>query len=97
MYVSKWKDRRELLMTSTKHSHSMVNTTNRRKQVKVKPQTVHDYDVKMGEVDRSYKLLSYYCSHRKSISWYKKVFLHILEVEVIDAYFICKEAVKDPH
>ena len=51
----------------------------------------------MGGVDRSDQLLSYYSSHRKTIRWYKKVFLHILELAVINAYLIYKEAVKDPH
>ena len=70
-------------MISTKHIHSMVNTTNRRKQVKVKPQAVNNYNVNMGGVDQSDQLLSYYSSQRKTIRWYKKVFLHILELAVI--------------
>ena len=42
MCVSKWKDKREVLMVSTKHTHSKVNTTNSRKQVTVKQLAFHD-------------------------------------------------------
>ena len=97
MYVSKWKDKREVLMISTKHTHSMVNTTNRREQVKVKPQAVNDYNVNMGGVDRSEQLLSYYSSQRIIIRWYEKVFLHTVELAVNNAYLVYKEAVKDQH
>ena len=45
VYVSKWNDRREVLMISAKHTYSMVNTLNCRKQVKVKSQVVHDYNI----------------------------------------------------
>ena len=83
-------------MISTKHSHNMMNTENRRKQVKIKPQSVHDYNMNMGGVDNSDQFLLYYNFQRKTIRWYKKVFLHILELAVTNAYLVYKEAVKRP-
>ena len=74
VYVSKWKDKREVMMISTKHSHNMVNTENRRKQVKIKPQSVHDYNMNMGGVDNSDQLLSYYNFKGKPSGGTKKCF-----------------------
>ena len=48
VYVSKWKDKKEVLMIRTEENHNMMNTTNRRKQVKVKPQAVNECNVNQG-------------------------------------------------
>ena len=61
VYVSKWKDKREILMLSTKHQHRMVNCTSSCGHNKLKPMCVHDYNTNMGGVNRSDQLLSY-CS-----------------------------------
>ena len=52
--------------------------------------------VDVGNVPNSDQLLSYYNFQRKTILWYKKVFLHILELAVTNAYLVNKEAVKRP-
>ena len=87
VYVSKWKDKSEVLMISTRHAHSMLNTTSRRGAVKIKPKALHDYNMNMVGVDRA-KQLSYYSTPRKTIRWYKKVFLHLLDLAVMNAYIV---------
>ena len=65
--VSKWKDRREVLTISNKHtSPEMVPTTNRRGDQKMKPNIVRYYNDGMSGIDRTDQMLSYHSSLRKT-------------------------------
>ena len=94
VYVSKWKDKREILMLNTKHYHRRVNCTSSREHNKLKPMCVHDYNTNMGGFDRSDQLLSYCSTPRKTIKWYKKVFFHLLDIAVMNSYVLFKKLSK---
>ena len=83
--VSKWKDKRDILMLSTAHKHEMVRVKNRRGQETMKPAEIRDYNGSMGGVDRADQLMAYYCIPRKTIKWYKKVVFYLLDVSILNA------------
>lgn len=41
----------------------------------------------MSGVDRPGQMLSYYPCERKTLRWYKKVFIHILQQLLLNAFF----------
>ena len=84
--VSKWKDKRDVLTISNMHAVEMVETTNRRGNKKQKPNIVRDYNNGMSGVDKSDQMISYYDSLRKTIRWYKKVGLHVLDIMMHDSF-----------
>ena len=47
-----------------------------------------DYNYNMSGIDRSDQMLSYHSSLRKTVRWYKKVGVHILEILLINAHYI---------
>ena len=94
VYMSKWKEKREILMLTTNHHHRMVNCTSSRGHNKLKPMCVHDYNTNMGGVDRSDQILSYCSTPRKTIKWYKKVFFHLLDIVVMNSYVLFKKLSK---
>lgn len=49
----------------------------------------------MGGVDLSDQIGQYYSCLRKSTKWYKKLFFHLLNVCVINAYILCKKYAPD--
>ena len=65
--VCKWKDRRDVLTISNKHSVEMVEVKNKRGQVREKPNIVRDCNDGMAGIDRSDQMLSYYSGLRKSV------------------------------
>lgn len=99
--VMKWKDRRDVTMITTMHENKMITldridrATN--ENVK-KPMCVVDYNSKMGAVDRSDMLISSIDSLRKSIKWYKKLFIHTLDICVLNSHgmFSTKHPIKYP-
>lgn len=89
--VTKWKDKRDVRMISTRHNHEMVETNPRRGGIKLKPKCVVDYNQHMSGIDRADQMMSYYSSPRKTIRWYRKIFFHILDICIWNAHYIYKK------
>jgi len=95
LMVMKWRDKREVLMLSSFHSGKLVNVTAGKKLSKKgepiqKPDCVVDYNAHMGGIDRVDQLTSYYTPLRKSLKWYRKVVLHVLDISMVNAYVLYK-------
>ncbi|KAK0136476.1 Zinc finger MYM-type protein 4 [Merluccius polli] len=94
----KWMDTREVSVSvcSTIHAAFTKDTT----KPKVKPTTralscpepITDYNRYMGGfVDWSDQLIQYYTAQHKTIKWYRKLFLHFLDIAATNAYILHKE------
>ena len=86
--VLKWKDKRDVHATSNVHTPELTETTNRHGKELVKPNVVIDYNENMSGIDRSDQMLSYHSSLRKTVRWYKKVGVHILEMLLVNAHYV---------
>ena len=84
--VCKLKDKRDVLMISNKHIVEMVEVTNKRGIPKQKPNVVRDYNLGMSGIDRSDQMISYYDSLHKTIRWYKKIGLHLIDIYLFNAH-----------
>ena len=51
--VSKWKDKRGVLMISNMYTHKMVEISNKRGEKKMKPSIIRDYNKGMSGIDRT--------------------------------------------
>ena len=96
MKLIKWKDKRDVLMISTKPSHSvtLVETgkTNKSNERIMKPQVIVDYNKGEQGVDLSDQLSAYYTCLRRSKKWYRKVASEmIFGISIVNAYLIYKE------
>ena len=92
----KWTDKRDILMISTKPSHTTAlvdirKTTPSGERI-IKPQVVLDYNRGRQGTDLSDQLSAYYTCLRRSIKWYQKVaFELIFGTAVVNSYLIYKE------
>lgn len=91
VYVSKWKDKREVLCITTKYHPQLIQVMNSYGQEKTKPKEVAEYNLHMSGVDRSDQLTSYYSCPRKSVRWYKKVIFHLLDVTLINSFILYRK------
>ena len=80
----KWKDVRDVHMLSTVHKAEM-RTDERSRQRKQKPAAVLDYNKYKVGVDRSDQLLAYYAYRRRQVKWWKKLFLHLFDLAIVNA------------
>lgn len=69
--VTKWRDKRDVLVLPTDFSGETVEIVRVRGDNQIKPKSfANKY---MSGVDRQDKMLAYYPSERKTIRWYKKI------------------------
>ncbi|KAJ2938058.1 hypothetical protein O0L34_g19381 [Tuta absoluta] len=94
VYVSLWRDKRQVLMITTEDQPGVVETTNKWGQKRMKPKEVVRYNKHMSGIDRADQMISYYSTARKFIRWYKKVLFHMLDVAVWNALYLFRKYVK---
>lgn len=95
VYVSKWHDKRSVIMVTTLNHPKLVEVSNRRGQMRLKPEEVITYNKFMSGIDRADQMVSYYSTPRKTLRWHKKVFFHILDLAVWNSFFIYKKYCKN--
>ena len=89
----KWQDKREVHMLSTIHSTAYTNSNKTDRQTGErlqKPVCIVDYTNNMGAVDHVDMQISFSECVRKTIKWYKKLFIHLLDMAVYNAFVIYK-------
>ncbi|XP_017312676.1 piggyBac transposable element-derived protein 4 [Ictalurus punctatus] len=96
----KWMDAQEVSVCSTIHS-AFNGETIQRKVKTTKgtwdtqkfscPTPVLKYNEHMGGVDLSDQLIQYYTAQQKTMKWYRKLFLHFLDIAATNAYILHKE------
>ena len=74
---------------STFHSTQMEPMVTRRREVDVeRPVIITDYNKNMGGVDHMDQMITYYSVGRKTIKWYRRIFLRILDMALVNSYIL---------
>jgi hypothetical protein len=93
MLALKWVDKKEVYILSTVHSPEMITleqNNNQTNKIKSIPKCISDYNLNVGTVDKVDMQLSFFECPRKSLKWYKKIFFHLLELSLYNAYVLYK-------
>lgn len=80
VHIGKWKDKREVMYITTLYDDEVLITTNRRGVEKQKPLAIIEYNKYMSGIDQQDQLLAYYPCERKTIRWYKNLFVHVMQL-----------------
>ncbi|CAK1582148.1 unnamed protein product [Parnassius mnemosyne] len=88
VHIGKWRDKRNVLYISTEHDDEMVEVASKRGQVLLKPSAIVHYNSFMSGVDLQDQMLAYYPCQRKTLRWYKKLFVHILQMSLSNAFYL---------
>jgi len=84
--IGKWKDKREVTYISSEFQNDMVPTINRKGRETLKPLPIKHYNKFMSGIDRQDQMISYYPFTRKTIRWYKKLGIHIIQMLLLNSY-----------
>lgn len=91
VHVGKWRDKRDVHYISTEFGNQMGIFKNRRGVETEKPAAIIGYNANMSGIDRQDQMMSYYPCSRKTIRWYKKLFLHVLQMGLINSFYLHKK------
>lgn len=86
--MTKWKDRREVLAISSEFDGQATETTNRHGNVVIKPKMIIKYNKFMSGIDFHDQMLAYYPIRRKTLRWYKKLGIHVIQTILLNAYYL---------
>ena len=90
----KWMDKRPVAMLTTVHDDSVVTKQRRTRAAQGgveevhKPLVVERYNEFMGGVDMGDQLLSYYGFSHRTLKWWRRAFIHLIEVAIVNAYIM---------
>lgn len=86
--ILKWKDKRDVLLLSTKHTTETVEIQRRSGVIK-KPKAVLEYNDAKSSIDQSDQMSSYHTALRKSLKWYRKLAVEfLLGTSLVNAHII---------
>lgn len=89
----KWRDKKDIYMLTTIHDGRMLPSMKEDRVTGLpvlKPEAVLDYSSNMGSVDTADMLLSSVQCIRKTLKWYKKLFFHIVDMHLLNAFYSYK-------
>ncbi|XP_059392676.1 piggyBac transposable element-derived protein 4-like [Carassius carassius] len=97
----KWMDTQVVSVCSTIHAAYTGDRVKRKAKVQDRwktkilpcPAPVSAYNHHMGGVDLSNQLLQFYTIQHKAMKWYRKVFLHFLDIASTNAFLLHKELI----
>lgn len=89
--VGKWKDKRDVSYISTEFENEMVEFVNSRGESRQKTLPIVKYNAFMKGVDRGDMMMAYYPVERKTLRWYKKLFVHVVHMFLLNSYLLCKK------
>ncbi|XP_044754995.1 piggyBac transposable element-derived protein 4-like [Coccinella septempunctata] len=72
-----WKDKRDVLVLSTKHTTETVDIQGR-DGTRTKPRAIVEYNGAKSSIDQSDQMASYHSPLRKSLKWYRKLGIEFL-------------------
>ena len=80
-----------MLTISNAHNPEMVKVSNHHGKETMKPNIVRDYNNSMSGIDWSDQMLSYHSGLRKTLRWYEKAGVHILEIFLTNAFHLYRK------
>lgn len=86
----KWKDKKDIFMLTTIHKSNMGPSLKEDRNTGLpvmKPMAVLDYCQNMGTVDTADMMMSSLQCIRKSVKWYKKLFFHVVDMHLLNAFY----------
>lgn len=93
--TTKWLHKCEVRILSTKHTDEMiVYGKTLQREDKQKPSCILNYNENMGTIGKTNMLLNSTESVRKTIKWYKKVYIRIYEMKMRDYMSLLKFQMK---
>ena len=88
----KWCDKRNVMVLTSIHEAVHVVTHKRGKDGNFikEPLAIHDYIMNLRGVDKSDQLIGYYSFLRKSVKWWKKLFVHLISMTILNMHILNK-------
>ncbi|XP_042867507.1 piggyBac transposable element-derived protein 4-like isoform X2 [Penaeus japonicus] len=90
LFCLQWLNKEPITMLSTVHDSEMVTSTSRYRTELQKPRVVSDYNARIKGLEMKDQIVRSYRTVRKSMSWYKKMILYLIDAAVVNTFCVHK-------
>jgi hypothetical protein len=90
--VVHWKDKRDVFVLTNMHAPPVEGHFVDEADQDVIPHVIEDYNTHMGYVDKSDRMANSYGIATKTWKWTKKLFLHLLDMTILNAFILHKSS-----
>jgi len=87
-----WKDRRDVYILTNMHSPPVEGNFTDDSGSAINPRVVEDYNAYMETVDKSDRMVYSYGIARRTWKWTKKLFFHLTDMTILNAFIIHKSS-----
>ena len=93
MLAVKWRDKRDVTVLTSIHSANEVitNKKNYKGDAVIKPEAIFLYNRYMSGVDLSDQYLESYGFLRRTVKWWRKLFIHLFNMLILNGYVLNKK------
>ena len=88
----RWKDKCDVYILTNMHSPPVEGNFTDDSGQAIKPSVIEDYNVYMGFVDKSDRMVNSYGIARRTWKWTKKLFFHLTDMTILNAFIIHKSS-----
>ena len=88
VHIGKYHDKRNIFYITTEFMDNMIETRNKQNVKKLKPQALIVYNKYMSGVNKQDQMMAYYPCSKKTLRWYKKIFVHILQLSFLNSFYL---------
>jgi len=86
----RWKDKRDVYILTNMHAPPVGGNFTDESGQAIKPRVIEDYSAYMGFVDKSDRMVNSYGIAHGTWKWTKKLFFHLTDMTVLNAFLIHK-------
>lgn len=83
-----------MMTISSEFDGELIEATNRRGNVKIKPNQIVQYNKYMSGTGRQDQMMAYYPCERKTLRWYKKIGIHFVQICMLNSYLLYTKNIK---
>ena len=95
--IVRWKDKCDVYVLTNIHIPPVEGNFRDKSGHAVKPHVIEDYIAHMGYVDKSDNMVNSYGIARRTWKWTKKLFVHLTDMAILNAFLLHKTCGKMTH
>nr|XP_012151143.1 PREDICTED: piggyBac transposable element-derived protein 4-like [Megachile rotundata] len=88
VHIGKFRDKRNIFYITTEFMDNMTEMRNKQNVIKHKPEAIVNYNKYMSGVNKQDQMMANYPCSRKTLRWYKKIFVHILQLSFLNSFYL---------
>lgn len=86
--MRKWIHKKDVAFISTDFKNNVILSKNHYSKEQLEPESISNYNRFMSGIKKQNQMMGYYPFIRKTVRWYKKIDIHIIQILLIISFYL---------